>query len=681
MEYKNVEPFDESYLKGYEYETLMNALHVSVFKCLLDDKFTAIWCNNYFFESTGYTKEEYVSIYQFSIRDYFSSMADEYRQIAAIVMEAFQQGQPGFECVSRMPQKGGTFIWIKVVGTFTSEMRDGIPVLYVVYTDITDVIEQQELSKRLEERSEMLRVALDEAEHANHAKSDFLSRMSHDIRTPLNAIIGMTEIADTHLDEPEKVHDCHRKIALSSQHLLGLINDVLDMSKIESGKMTLHDSVVSLPELLSDIVSIMQPDIKAKGQSFAVHPYNLNFETVRSDALRLRQIFLNILSNATKFTPDGGKIIFDINEVGSPSEGIVMMRFSFSDTGIGMQPGFLAHIFDTFTREQDSRVDKTEGSGLGMAITKKIVDIMGGEITVSSQPGRGTRFEVTLPLSVVPAPEPASGPSNLTGLRVLLIDTDDCVCAYTVSIFQALRLNGSCSTGEADAAQQIIQAHAAGQAFDVVILDWNTPGLHSGQIVQEVRAALRTHSPVFIAATYDWDNTESSLQELNVAGVLTKPLFRSTLLAGLNEYVFHKRTLPRERTKAKSFDFTGKRFLLAEDNELNREIATELLSATGAVIDTAPDGLQCVEMFSHSPSGYYDLILMDIQMPIMNGLTAAKSIRALDRKDAKTIQIWAMTADAFVEDVEKAKAVGMNGHFAKPLDIHAVNAELSRILA
>lgn len=563
MEGKVVEQFDESYLKGYEYETLMNALHVSVFKCLLDEKFTAIWCNNYFFESTGYTKEEYINIYHYSIRDYFSRMADEYDQIAAIVMEAMQQGRPGFECVSRMPQKSGSFIWIKVVGTFTNEIRDGIPVLYVVYTDITDVIEQQELSKRLEERSEMLRVALEEAEHANHAKSDFLSRMSHDIRTPLNAIIGMTEIANAHLNEPEKIQDCHRKITLSSQHLLGLINDVLDMSKIESGKMTLNNTIVSLPELLGDTVSIMQPDIKAKKQSFVVPPYSLSFEHISADALRLRQIFINILSNAYKFTPEGGMITFEARETGRQGNGIVLVQFSFSDTGIGMSPEFLERIFDTFTREQDSRVDKTEGSGLGMAITKKIVDILGGEITVSSQLGVGTKFEVTLPLALVDE-------------RELSLDQNE---------------------GE-----------------------------------------------------------------------------------GLAEYESHKGKITYRSRKENVFDFTGKRFLLAEDNEINREIAIELLSASGAEIETAGDGQQCVKMFEYSPAGYYDLILMDIQMPVMDGYTAAKKIRQLDREDAKTIQIWAMTADAFVEDVEKAKSCGMNGHFAKPLDIFAVNSEISRIL-
>lgn len=552
MDNKEIDLSDKSNLKGYEYETLMNALHVSVFKCLLDEEFTAIWCNNYFFDSTGYTKEEYVEIYKYSIRKYFSSMSDEYNQIAEIVMDAMQKGKPGFECVSRMPRKDGTFLWIKVVGTFTDEVYNGIPVLYVVYTDITDVIQQQELSKRLEEHSKMLRMALDEAEQANHAKSDFLSRMSHDIRTPLNAIIGMTEIADAHLDEPEKIRDCHKKIALSSQHLLGLVNDVLDMSKIESGKMTLNNSNISLPELLRNIEAIMRPVFQTKTQTFEVHMHDICHTDVCSDALRLQQIFLNILSNASKFTPDGGSVTFEINEKAVLDENHILVQFLFTDTGIGMRPEFLEHIFDTFTREHDSRVDKTTGSGLGMAITKKIIDIMGGEIKVSSQPGVGSVFEVTLPLEIT--------------------DTQE-----------------------------------QGTAFD-------------------------------------------------------------------------KGEYQRRTQKEKSFDFTGKKFLLAEDNELNREIAMELLSVTGAQIDCALNGQECVEMFRESPMHYYDLILMDIQMPVMNGYAAAAKIRGLSREDARDIQIWAMTADAFAEDVEKAKMVGMNGHFAKPLDILAVNTEISRLL-
>lgn len=680
MERNNIDLSDENYLKGYEYETLMNALHVSVFKCKLNDEFTAIWCNNYFFDSTGYTKEEYVNIYNYSIRSYFSSMADEYAQIAAIVTNALRQGLPGFECVSRMPRKDGSFIWIKVVGTFTNEMHEGIPVLYVVYTDITDVIEQQELSKRLEERSELLRAALEEAEQANQAKSDFLSRMSHDIRTPLNAIIGMTEIADSHLDDPKKMHDCHKKIALSSQHLLGLINDVLDMSKIESGTMTLNNSVVSLPELLANVVAIMQPDIKAKMQSFAVHPYDLRFENIYSDALRLRQVFLNILSNASKFTPEGGKITFEIRECGRQAEGSVLLRFSFSDTGMGMRPEFLERLFDTFTREQDSRVDKTVGSGLGMAITKKIVTLLGGDINVASHPGAGTRFEVTLPFAIAPALKLSLKESERAGLDVLLVDDDACVCQYAASLFQDMGLNGECVVGGMTAAQKIVQAHEAGRAFHVVILDWKLSGPTCGEIMRKVRAKLAERTPMFLAAAYDWEDVEEEAHTMGLGGFLTKPFFRSTLCDGLKEFVFGKRNFQDNKKREKNFDFTGKRFLLAEDNTLNREIAIELLSATGAMIDYAADGRQCVEMFSQSSVHYYDLILMDIQMPVMNGYTAARIIRNSARKDAHTVQIWAMTADAFVEDIEKAKAFGMNGHFAKPLDIHAINAELSRFL-
>lgn len=671
----NNDIFEENYLKGYEYETLMNALHVSVFKCKLDENFTAIWCNNYFFESTGYTKEEYTNIYQFSIRKYFSVMSEEYNKIAEIVMDAMQEGLPGFECVSKMPRKDGTFMWIKVVGTFTNEIKDGIPVLYVVYTDVTDVIAQQEISKRLEERSEMLRVALDAAEQANNAKSDFLSRMSHDIRTPLNAIIGMTEIAEAHLDDPAKIHDCHRKITLSSQHLLGLVNDVLDMSKIESGKMTLSNNEISLPELIRNISAIMQPDIKSKNQRFAVHVHDVQTERICSDALRLRQIFLNILSNASKFTPEGGMITFDIKEITPQYKGIIWMQFTIIDTGIGMREEFLEHIFDTFTREQDSRVDKTVGSGLGMAITKKIVELLNGKIYVSSTLGAGTTFEVQLPMKVAETPDLVLNKSS-SGLNVLFVDEDPCVCESTSLEFKKLGINGQCIYESKNLVDIIAHAYQKGNKFDVVFLDWEMKDVDANQLMIEINHELGEEAPQFIAMAYDWDNAEKA--SAIVSEYLTKPLFSSTICEGLNE--LNKEKLANHKKKEKTFDFTGKRFLLAEDNELNREIAIELLSATGAQIDHAYDGSRCVEMFEQSPLNYYDLILMDIQMPVMNGYTAAKTIRILNRADAKTVQIWAMTADAFVEDFEKAKAVGMNGHFAKPLDILAINTQISQFL-
>lgn len=668
--------FNENYLKGYEYEILMNALHVSVFKCLLNEDFTAIWCNNYFFDSTGYTKEEYIELYKFSIRQYFSSMIDEYNQIAVNVMEAFQQGRPGFECVSRMPQKGGSFMWIKVVGTFTNEVRDGVPVLYVVYTDVTDVIEQQELRKRLEERSEMLRIALDTAEEANRAKSDFLSRMSHDIRTPLNAIIGMTEIADSHLDNPEKMHDCHRKIALSSQHLLGLINDVLDMSKIESGKMTLSNNPVFLPELFENIVAIIYPEFNRKQQHFLVHSHHIIPEAVCSDALRLRQIFLNILSNATKFTPEGGTITFDIEELPSSEPGISLIRFSISDTGIGMNPEFLDHIFDAFTREQDSRVDKTVGSGLGMAITKKIVELLDGEITVSSLPGSGTNFQVTLPLKTLDIP---ADHTALINLKVLFFDEDPIVCEYVASIFKTIGIEGEC-VSDAASVRTRLTGEETKDGYDVVILDWEMPGAGGLQMVREIGKIYGKDAPLLLATTYHPSDIEDEARDAGVLGFLSKPIFSSTLCNGLRRCLMREEHPVPEKGQENTFDFSGRRFLLAEDNELNREIAIELLSVTGASIDWVPDGAQCVEMFRQSPEGYYALILMDIQMPVMNGYTATQTIRRLPRADAKAVQIWAMTADAFVEDIETAKKVGMNGHFSKPLDITLINREISRFL-
>lgn len=676
MKQKDIRNLDEKYLKGYEYETLMNALHVSVFKCLLNEEFTAIWCNNYFFESTGYTKEEYISIYHYSIGNYFSCMPDEYEKIKQIVMDTLQKGLPGFECVSRMPRKDGTFLWIKVVGTFTEEQYDGIPVLYVVYTDITDVIQQQELSRRLEERSTMLRKALDEAERANHAKSDFLSRMSHDIRTPLNAIIGMSEIAEANVHNPEKIHDCHKKIQLSSQHLLGLVNDVLDMSKIDSGKMTLNNTTVSLPELLKNVVDIIQPDMKAKEQSFKVHAYNLECETICSDALRLRQIFLNILSNACKFTPHGGSIVFDIREI-EHRDNIVWMEFSFSDTGIGIRPEFLNHIFDTFTRERDSRVDKTMGSGLGMAITEKIVGILGGTIRVSSEVGVGTTFVVTLPLKKEMTTD-ITLPEDAGNLALLFVDDDPMYCQCAARIFKDLGCHVDCVSDVQEAQKQLKHAYQAGHAYDVVILDWHLRALLQQPQIQRVLSDY-THPALLLASAYAWEDIAVEMEAFGITGCLTKPFFRSTLCEGLQTYVFHKEACPCKK-KEKSYDFRGKRFLLAEDNALNREIAIELLSASGAVIDSACDGKQCVEMFEKAPLNYYDLILMDIQMPRMNGYMAAQTIRTLPREDAEHIQIWAMTADAFVEDVEKAKAMGMNGHFAKPLDMQIIHYELSRFL-
>ena len=384
----------------YDYNMLMSAMNVSVSKHLMDENFTVVWANDYFYSQTLYTKQEYEAIYDNSCRKYFAQYPEEYEKMAMAVEQALLKGKSGYECICRMPLKDGSCSWIKVSGMFSDQKVNDIPVIYATFIDVTEAVEQKELQQQLEKRSQELQAALQAAEVANREKSDFLSRMSHDIRTPMNAIMGMTDIASAHIDTPEKVQDCLRKISLSSQHLLGLINDVLDMSKIESGKMTLAEEVIELPEVMDTIVSIMQSSVKARQQHFDVRLRHIRHEQLCCDSLRLRQVLINVLSNASKFTPPGGTVSFDIEETASENAAKAWFKFTVRDTGIGIKPEFLRDIFKPFTREKDSRIDKTEGSGLGMAISKKIVDLMGGTIEVSSEVGTGTEFTIRLPLPI-----------------------------------------------------------------------------------------------------------------------------------------------------------------------------------------------------------------------------------------------------------------------------------------
>lgn len=670
---------------GYEYDALMSLLQISVSKHLLDEHFTLVWANDFYYNLIGYSREDYESIYQNRQDLYYINEAlgihdeESWNQISEAVAKAQDNGDNGYTVVSRMRRRDGQYIWVRMMARFTEEYIDGYQVSYTAMTDVSDIMgmqleqtvtyenipgfvgkyrigkgldfklidanerffdffgedswkdseyplfrqnvarnldafqahqeallngedvhftvqmgdchgndawlqlnascigyeegdpiylvmyidvtnetELRQMQKQLEERAEQLKDALKQAEEANRAKSDFLSRMSHDIRTPLNAIIGMKDIAETYLDDPTKVKDCLRKIGLSGQHLLGLINDVLDMSKIESGEMVLREEIISLPEVLQDIVTIMQPQFKEREQKFSIQLEGVVHELILSDALRLRQVFLNILSNACKFTPPGGCISMEVKECSYKDE-ISDFIFTISDTGIGMSQEYLEQLFTAFSRERDSRVDKTEGTGLGMAITKRIVELLRGEIQVESELNKGSVFRVILPMKVQ---EGQSFEDTFSDLKILVSDE------------------------EAERSDHTIQQ---------------------------------------------------------------KP-------------------------------FAGKRFLMIEDNLLNQEIAAELLSYMGAKVDIAGDGKQGCDMFVRSDIGLYDVILMDIQMPVMDGYTATEIIRALDRSDAQTVPILAMTADAFAEDIQMAKDAGMNSHMAKPLDRATLRKEISKYL-
>lgn len=655
----------------YEYNAFMTLMHVSVSKHLFDEHFTVLWANDYFYELIGYSKEEYETLYHNHVDEYYSNDPESVAQMTEVIMNAFRKNESGYEFECPMHVKGGSIAWIRVTGRFTDEVFNGIPVIYTLYTDITHL---KEMQLALEKQSGQLNDALALAEKASRAKSEFLSRMSHDIRTPMNAIIGMTDIAAAHVGEPERIKDCLKKISLSGQHLLGLINDVLDMSKIETGNMSLHMENISLPTLLENVVAIMQPVFKERNQHFSVRLHQVVHEDFICDSLRLRQIFINILSNASKFTPVGGRIEFDVKESSSDRAGYAIFHFTFTDTGSGISPEYLPHIFDAFSRQNDNRMDKTEGSGLGMAITHRLTELFGGTISVESRLGEGSVFYVELPMEIAGPPE---GQDSYAGAKILVVDNDNIVCEYLVQILTELDVHAVSVNNGKDAVGKVLQAHLLNEDYDMVLLDWQMPGMDGVRTAQAIREKVGDSLPILIASAYDWSDIREEALSCGINGFLQKPLFKSTLSWGIQNFIY-ERKLPQKEEERISFG--GKRFLLVEDNELNLEIAVELLTSMGASVDTACDGQQGVTKFEQSREGYYDLILMDIQMPIMNGYEATRKIRALQRPDAAGIPILAMTADAFAEDVAAAMEAGMTGHMAKPLDAYTINHEISRYL-
>ena len=517
-----------------------------------------------------------------------------------------------------------------------------------------------------------------EAERANRAKSEFLSNMSHDIRTPMNAIVGMTAIASANMDNREQVASCLRKISLSSKHLLGLINDVLDMSKIESGKLTLNLDAVCLREAVEGIVSIIQPQVKSRKQSFDVFIQNIRRENVLCDGVRLNQVLLNLLSNALKFTPEGGRITMTVSQEDSArGEGFVRTHFIVQDTGIGMSEEFQKKIFDSFAREDSTRVQRTEGTGLGMAITKYIVDEMQGTITVASQRDKGSCFHVTLDLENAPDTE---GEMRLPPWDMLVVDDDEPLCRSAADSLGEIGVRAEWALSGDQALALAQERRRQGGDYHVILLDWKLPGMDGIETARQLRRAIGDHVPILLISAYDWSDIEAPAREAGISGFMAKPLFKSTLYHGLLRFAGDEPAQQEEPQEA-ALDFTGIRILVAEDNELNREIASELLSSYGFQLDWAENGRQCVDRFSASQPGDYALILMDLRMPVMNGYEATAAIRALDRPDSRSIPIIAMTADAFSEDIHRCLACGMNAHIAKPLDMRELLRLLQKHLA
>ena len=520
------------------------------------------------------------------------------------------------------------------------------------------------------QQMQALKLAKDEAEHANKAKSEFLSNMSHDIRTPMNAIIGMSEIALRNMKEPDRVEDCLKKVLLSSKHLLGLINDVLDMSKIESGKMTLNLGLLSLRETMDDVVNIMQPQVKARNQYFDIFIQNIVSEEVYCDSVRLNQVLLNLLSNAVKFTPEAGRIDVHVYQEASPKgEEYIRTHFIVEDNGIGMSEEFQKKIWDTFTREDSERVKGIVGTGLGTSITKKIVDLMEGTIELNSELHKGSKFHVTLDFKKAEKVDEMKLPE----WHILVVDDNELLCQSAVASLEELGVCAEWITDGAKAVEMIEERHRNNDDYHFVLIDWKMPNMDGLQTLREIRARVGDKIPVFLISAYDWSDIENEIVGTEIEGFISKPLFKSTLYSRLSQYV--DGTSSTTEKESNIVDFTGKKILLAEDIDLNWEIANEVLSEYGFELDHAENGKVCVDMFENSRPGYYDVILMDIRMPVMNGYEATKTIRALGRED-KNLPIIAMTADAFADDVQYCLNCGMNAHVAKPLDIK----ELLRVL-
>ncbi len=522
--------------------------------------------------------------------------------------------------------------------------------------------------KAEQNQHKLLEDALDKAEAANRAKSVFLNNMSHDIRTPMNAIIGFTTLANTYIDNKDRVSDYLNKILTSSQHLLGLINDVLDMSRIESGKMHLEEKECNLSEIMHSIRNMVQPNITAKNLNFFIDTEDVEHENIYCDNLRLNQVLINLLSNAVKFTEPGGSVSVHISEHQSDREGFASYKFIVRDTGIGMSEQFRDHIFEAFERERTSTISKIQGTGLGMSITKSIVDMMDGNITVESEQGKGSEFTVELDFRINTDTEPVNMTiEKLKGAHALVADDDFNTCDSVSKMLGKVGMRSEWTMHGKEALLRARKAQDENDPFSVYIIDWMMPDMNGVEVVRQLRKEINEDVPIIILTAYDYSEIEDEAIRAGVTGFCSKPMFMSDLTNCLLKACDATDT---EKTDEKeNYSFKGSRILLVEDNELNREIATEILTEEGFEIDSAEDGDVAVKAIAQAKAGYYDLILMDIQMPVMNGYEATKAIRRLDDRRKASIPIIAMTANAFEEDKKAALECGMDGHISKPISV------------
>ena len=529
--------------------------------------------------------------------------------------------------------------------------------------------------------NQALSEAVRAAETANRAKSTFLSNMSHDIRTPMNAIIGFTTLAVSNMDDKERVQDYLSKILASGNHLLSLINDILDMSRIESGKIHLEETETNLSDVLHDLKTIVSGQIHAKQLELYMDAMDVTDEDVYCDKTRLNQVLLNLLSNAIKFTPAGGTVSVRLRQLPGTRKDREQYEIRVKDNGIGMSPEFAKKIFDPFERERSSTVSRIQGTGLGMAITKNIVDMMGGTIEIRTEPGKGTEFIIRVALRVQPEHHRAERIAELEGLKALVVDDDFNTCDSVTKMLVRVGMRSEWTLSGKEAVLRARQSMDLGDAFHAYIIDWCLPDMNGIEVTRQIRS-LGDGTPIIILTAYDWADIEAEAKAAGVTAFCSKPMFMSDLRETLLTALGQSQTETDDSVlPGGSPDFRGKHILLAEDNELNREIAVEILSKYGFVVDTAENGVEAVKKIKESKPGDYDLVLMDVQMPLMDGGEATRQIRALPDPALAKIPILAMTANAFEEDRKSALECGMNGFLSKPINIEELIAALSSLLA
>lgn len=540
---------------------------------------------------------------------------------------------------------------------------DGAPLrTHAISRDVTDLFDKQQ------QQQSMLKSALLAAEQASRAKTDFLSRMSHEIRTPMNAIIGMSAAAARSLGDDAQVADCIAKIGISSRFLLSLINDILDMSRIESGKVLLKNEKIPFEEFLNGVNSICYSQAQAKNIDYENHVDSDIDDYYLGDATKLQQVIINILSNAVKFTPENGKVSLSVRQM-SKGKNDAVVRFVVNDTGCGISDEFVEHIFDPFSQEYAGTTTLYGGTGLGLAICKSLVDMMDGSITVRSIVGAGSEFTIDVKLGITEESKKRhlkNGVPNFTHLKALVVDDDIFVCEQAVITLKEIGVVSEWVDSGYKAVAQVEEKWARKEYYDLVLVDWKMPDMDGIETARRIRRIVGPDVTIIIMTAYDWSTIEHEAKLAGVNLLMNKPMFKSSLISAFET------VLRGEQEKStvidQEFNFSGKRVLLAEDHPLNVEVAIRLLKWRGFEVEHAENGIQAVELYAREPEGYYDAILMDIRMPQMDGLQATHTIRHMSKDSAKTIPIIAMTANAFDEDVQRSKAVGMNAHLAKPIE-------------